>query len=164
MTFTQTEKDILTAFAAAFPLPQAANNTSAAISAWEDERRAWLRKAVETLKARVGVWGTKRADQNRPPSKDAAAKEEGGRLWAFDTCVATSDITIRLNVDAHGEDITGQVFIPVDAHDWLTGSVPEPVPGDPAPVPETPDPIEPSPVLARLEAAITAFCKSWLGV
>jgi hypothetical protein len=142
MQFTAHEQSILVAFDAAYPVPQGAGKS---VDKWEAERRYWTMTLAQTFNARAGAkWGTKRADPNRPPSKDALAFEDAGRLWGFDTCVATSDTTVKINPNAHGEDITGQVFIPVEAKDWLAGDTPPTPPVDP-PTPPVDPPTPPTP-------------------
>lgn len=136
MKFTDAEKATLIAFDAAFPI--------AAIPATpehEDDRRAWTLKLAQTFKARFASqgWGTKRASETRPPSKDSLARwvDTGisAVLYSWDTTNATT-APLSINPNAESEDITGQVFIAVEAHDWL--AVVPPQPPDPE-VPESPD-------------------------
>lgn len=60
-------------------------------------------------------------------------------------------------------ELTGSDAVPISL--WRAPVAPAtPIPVDPVPTPVDPPIVPPSPVLARLEAAITAFCRSWLGV
>lgn len=128
MKFTDTEKATLIAFDAAFPV--------AAITPDDDAtRRVWLLKLAQTFKAKFGGWGTKKNGANSPQSTDALARWIAGTLWAFDTTLGTTPL--RLNPNAEGEDITGQNFIEVEAHDWLATAPPQPP--DPEPPPTDPD-------------------------
>lgn len=106
----------------------------------EDAQRELQGQLCETIRARHGShYGWKRADAGRPPSKDALALQEDGRLYCWDCVVASGGPDPRVNVSEGMEalDITEQVFIPVNAVDHLAGSVPvDPGPTDPPP----PDP------------------------
>lgn len=75
-------------------------------------------------------FGVKRADPNRPISKDTIAQQVGSVLWAWDlfTGVGTATTAVVPNPDAM--DISGQTFVPVEAVDHLGGS-PPPIPPDP---------------------------------
>ncbi len=97
-------------------------------------------------------WVWKSADPTRPPSKDAIAKHDGGRLWAWDW----QDGTTRQPVIYPGKpadyDITGQNPIPRTCVDHLgNGEIPEPPPLPPA------DPSAHEEELAELRAEFRSF-------
>ena len=155
MRLTAAEKATLIAFDEKFPV-------AAIPVAHEDERRAWTWKLAQTFAARFTVgWGTKRADENRPLSKDSIAYVSAGRLYGFDVVLGTDPL--RLNPDCDGEDITGQVYVSVPAFDWLAETPVPPV----EPPPVTPGPTPPSELPSLLERvkAIESFLsetfKTW---
>jgi len=155
MKFTDAEKAALLAFGAAYPLPEN--------GADENARRVWTLKLAETFKAKFGKWGTKRADENRPPSKDAVAKWVGDRLYSFDTQAANETngvITLALNPNADGEDITGQVYIEVAAYDWL-GEAPPVVVPPVEPTPPEPPASDHEARLSAMEAFLSSTFKAW---
>lgn len=99
----------------------------------DDARRAFALKVAEQVAFNLGPsYGTKRADPGRPPSKDALAKQADGRLFSWD--IVNGD-TRELQLDGPAEDITGQVFIPVQPFDHLAGDN-----GDPGDENDTPPP------------------------
>lgn len=81
----------------------------------DDQRRALTKLIAETTRFRKGPdWGWKTAGTGRPPSKDAIAKKDNGRLLGWDLFNGT---TRAPNDHPESEDITGQIFIemqPVD--------------------------------------------------
>jgi len=87
----------------------------------DDARRALQKKIVETSVARHPGegWGWKRADQSRPPSKDAIAnnKIQPGHLLSWDTV----DGGTRQPVQRESETIDDQVFIEMQGVDHLGG-------------------------------------------
>lgn len=152
MRLTDPEKALLTAFAAAVPMP---------VSTDEEARRAWTMKLAQTFKARFPAagWGTKRASETRPLAKDAIARIVDGILWSFDVVLGGDVLKINPNAEAENISVSGQVFVPVDAHDWIGGP----------PEPEVPGPTEPPTIpndlaarVQALEEAMTAV-KTWLG-
>jgi hypothetical protein len=159
MKLTDAEKATLTAFAAAFPMTTVAD---------EDGRRAWTWKLAQTFAARFPAqgWGTKRASSTRPLSKDAVARIVDGIIWSWDVVTGGND-PLKLNPNADAENISasGQVFVPVDAHDWIGGTVEPPVEPE-VPGPEVPPTTPPdADLVARvkaLEEAVVAL-RRWLG-
>jgi hypothetical protein len=70
-------------------------------------------------------YGWKASSPNNPPSKDAMARQVGGKLYYVDLIDGT---TRQLaNLDGEMEDITGQYFIDVAGVNHL-GAAPVPVP------------------------------------
>jgi hypothetical protein len=122
---------------------------------WTDEnRRTWVMQVIEQVVFQFpdGGWGAKRADPGRPLSKDAIALRRDGHLWAFDL---VNGSTRRVNDNVTGEQIDGQVFVPVTGKNHLGLTAPDPTsparPENGAPVvPSTPDPVTHDP--ATLEA------------
>lgn len=105
----------------------------------DDERRAWALKAAQQLAFSVSpAYGTKRAGDGRPTTKDSVSRVINGRLCNWDL---VNGATRELQF-GNGEDITGQVFVPVTPADYLGagntgGAEPEPTPKpDPQPQPQ----------------------------
>ena len=121
----------------------------------EEARREWVYKLAQTFKARFPIaWGTKRADPTRPQSKDVICYESAGRLVGWDVVLGTEPPTLNPNADSM--DLTGQVFIPVEAHDWL--SVLPPVePEVPIPPVVVPDPSTLEARVAKIEAFLSSL-------
>ena len=114
---------LLQQFAAKFPLPQ----TPGGGEEHENKCRAWCLKLAEQVRftTRDATWGVKRAAG--PQSKDTIAKDLGnGKLIVFDLMSGAGTGAPTLNVQPHGEEVNGQIFIPVNAVDHLR--VPEPHP------------------------------------
>ena len=101
-------------------------------SANDDERRAWVLKAAEQLAFSVSPsWGTKRAGEGRPPSKDAIARMVDGALCSWDIVSGTT----RELVFGQGEVMdAAQRFIPVTPTNHLAGTTTPPPPPPPADV------------------------------
>lgn len=116
----------------------------------DEQRRQLTRKIVEqTVFSFPGQgWGWKSADPNRPPSKDAMAKQDGRRLLAFDLFDGGTRKPIP-RPDAI--DITGQHFIPVAGINHLGAVTPPPVQPPSAP------PVDVGPELKALKAEIEAL-------
>jgi len=75
-------------------------------------------------------YGAKRADANRPISKDAVAqKQPNGALFSWDMLSGAGDGSPELVQNPDSEDITGQVFVQVEGVDIIAGE------GHPAPTP-----------------------------
>jgi hypothetical protein len=131
-------KTILAAFVAAFPIPDGDRG-----EAFEETIRQWTMRFVQTVLARTAdaSWGSKRADAGRPIGKDSIARQVDGHLWGWDLLLGAGTGRPTLHPDPDGEDITGQVFEPVEARDWLASPEPQP---EPEPQPDG--------LLARLEA------------
>lgn len=107
------------------------------------QRRSLSRMMAEQTRFELGpTWGHKSASPTRPPSKDAIAAREGGRLWVWDWQNGTSR-AVQVRAGSEGEDVTGQHFIDVSpGHDHLGVRV-RPAPGPTPPPP--PVPMPPSP-------------------
>jgi hypothetical protein len=77
-------------------------------------------------------YGSKRADQNRPISKDAVAqKQPNGALFSWDMLSESGSGSPKLVPNPEHEDITGQVFVQVEGIDVISGehgSTPTPPP------------------------------------
>jgi hypothetical protein len=101
----------------------------------KEEGQAWVGKLASTFRARFPGegWGTKRASASRPLSNESIARPANGRLWGYDLIIGAGAPGQRLEPRAHAEDITDQVFVEVEARDWLGNSVPTPNPGTPPP-------------------------------
>lgn len=136
----QNHFDVVAAFAAKFGLPDNSN---------DDARREWTGRVAQTLAAKFPAegWGTKRADPGRPLSADVV-------------CTRSPFVGVDLLNGSTGQiqwggeiDLAGQVFVPVEPHDWLATATPEP--------PETPaDPLVEDSlavILARLESRLAAL-------
>jgi hypothetical protein len=95
----------------------------------------WVGRLASTFRARFPGegWGTKRASASRPLSNESIARPANGRLWGYDLIIGAGAPGQRLEPRAHAEDITDQVFVEVEARDWLGNSVPTPNPGTPPP-------------------------------
>jgi hypothetical protein len=94
----------------------------------DDDRRAWALMAAEQLAFSVSPqWGTKRSAPGYPQSKDAVARHVDGRLCSWDI-VDGSSREVRFGLV---EDITGQVFIPVQPKNHVASPTP-PAPQPPA--------------------------------
>lgn len=127
--------DTLTRYVAKFPVPHGEPGP-----AIEEQVRQWTKGAIEQVvfEHPTDGFGWKRADGGRPPSKDGMAnmKMDAGRLLNFDlvTGAGTGNGSF-VGASSNGEDITGQVFMPLDGVDHLNGDrIPVP------PVPPTPQP------------------------
>lgn len=124
----------------------------------KEEGQAWVAKLAGTFKARWPNegWGTKRASHSRPLSNESIARRAGGRLWGYDLIIGAGAPGQTLAPRAHAEDITDQVFVEVEARDWLDGSSPTPGPTpNPTPTPTPtppPSPVNLGPLLAELQA------------
>lgn len=124
----------------------------------DDQRRLLTRRIAEQVAYALGpAWGTKRADPGRPPSKDAIAylDPDTQRLYSWDwqngTTRAVNPHRTPSGDAVEMEDITGQVFIPVSATDYLQSA------GEGPGTPVEPHPAQPAPpdleaALARLTA------------
>lgn len=101
----------------------------------DDQRRAFTMKAAQQIRYELGDrYGTKRADMNRPPSKDAIAfRPTDTTLVSWDVIDGT---TREVSTGSKAEEIDGQVFIVVDPVNHLGAGVVDPVTPivDPPPV------------------------------
>jgi hypothetical protein len=105
----------------------------------DENRRAWMMQVIEQVVFQfpAGGWGAKRADPGRPLSKDAIALQAEGHLFAFDL---VNGGTMRVNDSVEGEQIDGQVFVPVQGKDHLGLHPITPAPDPSVPPPPAADP------------------------
>ena len=110
------------AFVAKVPVP--AGGPNPADSAFEDRCRAWTRSLAQQIVFSTNdrSWGCKNAGGGRPQSKDALAHQVGGNLFGYDLLFGVGTGSPSLVPSPSGEDITGQVFMPVDPVDHLGGA------------------------------------------
>ena len=138
-------QNVLRELAAAFP--------ALIRSASDDDRRRWALMAAEQMAFSVSPsWGTKKASQGRPQSKDGVAKFVGVTLCTWDVVNGNS----RELQFGRGEAVPDQVFIPVTPRNHL-GTEPAPEP-EPEPDPD---------LLARLdklEARVSALASELAAV
>lgn len=126
MQLPDSVKDIRARYVARFPIPQGAPGPEI-----EEQVRQWSIRLAEQVAYELPNqgWGTKRADPNRPISKDGLAwrddEDRGGRLWIFDMVTGAGTGNGRLVENPEAEDITGQVFVPVTPTNHL-GAAPKP--------------------------------------
>ena len=137
------------AFVARVPVP--AGGPNPADSAFEDRCRAWTRSLAEQIVFSTNdrSWGCKNAGGGRPQSKDAIAHQVGGKLFGFDLLFGVGTGSPSLVPNPSGEDITGQVFMPVDPVDHIGGGS---APGTTV----APPPDDLAARVAALEAAVKA--------
>ena len=111
-------KQIRARFITAFPVPQGAPGEE-----FEERARQWTIRFAEQVAFDLPNqgWGMKRADPNRPISKDTISKLEGGRLLIWDLLTGTGTGMPRPVENPESEDITGQVFVDVQATNHLKG-------------------------------------------
>lgn len=125
----------------------------------DDQRRALTKIMAEQIRFDLGAeWGTKRADPNRPPSKDAIAYQSPSGLVSWDW---QNGGTRAPQVPPLFHEIPDQVFIPVSGVNHLGHVVvvvpPYPVPPSPPVQPPTEcraQPVDLAPVLAELAALL----------
>lgn len=134
-------------YVAAFPVPHGEPG-----EAFEEQARRWSIRFAEQVAYDTGDgrWGMKRADPNRPISKDTIAFTDDGRLFIWDLLLGTGTGAPRLVDNPHSEELFGQVFVPVAARNHLGTASPTPVP--PAPVPVPLPPADLGPVMTMLAA------------
>lgn len=131
-------------YVARFPVPQIAPGESQEV--FEDRCRAWVRALAEQVYFDTGnpFWGVKNAGGGRPQSKDAIAFN-GPRLISWDQLLGVGTGRPTLIAEPAGEDITGQVFVPVSPVNHLGTARP---PKDDTPPPPV---VNLAAVLARLD-------------
>lgn len=119
-------KAIRTRYIAMFGLPHGTPETIDEIA------RQWSIQFAEQVRfeTKDAQWGMKRADPGRPIGKDTIAHFDGLKLLIWDLFTGTGTGSPSLNVDPESEDVTGQVFVPVQAVDHL-GPAPTPTPPPP---------------------------------
>jgi hypothetical protein len=126
--FPANVKAVRDAFVAKVPVPSGGPNP--ADDAFEDRCRAWTRGLAQQIVFSTGdrSWGCKNAGGGRPQSKDAIAHQVGATLFGFDLLLGVGTGSPALVPSPSGEDITGQVFIPVEPVDRIGGPPPVPPP------------------------------------
>lgn len=131
MKLPDSVKAIRSRYVAAFPIP-----TGAPGEQHEENVRQWSIRFAEQVAFEQGPqWGMKRADPNRPISKDTIALNDG-RLLIWDLLLGTGTGNPRLLDDPDSEELVGQVFVVVQPKNHLgTPQQPPPVPPTPPPAP-----------------------------
>lgn len=114
-------KLVIQAYAARFPVPSQGQPVSG---------QDWTHRLAEQLAYSFPGkgYGHKSAGPGRPHSGDAIAQVVDGRLFCWDLVIGMGTGSGQLNVNASGEDITGQVFEAVTPVNHLGASVPQPPP------------------------------------
>lgn len=135
-------KSIRTRYIQRFPVPQGEPG-----EAFEERARQWSIAFAEQVAFEQGaLWGMKRADPNRPISKDTIALyADDGIIRIWDLLIGTGTGRPRLAEDPDAQDLRDQVFVPVTPTNHLAADAP--VPQDP-PRPDAP----PAADTARMEA------------
>jgi hypothetical protein len=110
MQLPDTVKQVRARYLAAFPVPQ-----GAAGEQFEERARQWSIHFAEQVAFELPNqgWGMKRADPNRPISKDTIARQVDGRLLIWDLLTGTGTGSPTPVDNPESQDITGQVFVPV---------------------------------------------------
>jgi len=121
-------KAIRDRFVEQFPVPSGGPNP--ADDAFEDLCRMWTKRLAEQVVFSTNdpTWGVKNAGGGRPQSKDALARNLAPKLYTFDLLTGVGTGSPRLVTDPQGEDITGQVFMPVSPVNHLGAPTPQPKP------------------------------------
>lgn len=140
-------KAIRARYVAAYPVPQGEPG-----EAFEERARQWSIAFAKQVAFEQGpLWGMKRADPNRPISKDTLSLYgEDGAIIIWDLLMGTGTGKPRLVDDPQGEEIRGQVFVPVTPTNHLGAVVPPVKPG-PQPLP----PADLGPVVSQLSAILS---------
>ncbi len=109
----------------------------------DDERRQFALIVAEQFAFSFPAdgWGTKRAGDGRPQTKDVVARQRNGMLEGFDL---VNGSTRAIVCDSYVA-LPGQIFIPVTPRDHLASAAPPPTPP-----PSTPPPAPP-PECAQLQ-------------
>jgi len=82
--------------------------------AFEETARQWSIRFAEQVAFELGpMWGMKRADPNRPISKDTLSFYADDTIRIWDLLTGTGTGSPRLVENPESEDITGQVFVRV---------------------------------------------------
>lgn len=143
MQLPDSVKAIRARYVAQYPVPQGQPG-----EAFEERARQWSIAFAEQVAFEQGpLWGMKRADPNRPISKDTITfyADDDGVLRIWDLLTGTGTGSPRLVENPESEDITGQVFVRVTPTNHL-GTVITPIP---PPLPPLP-PADLGPVLAAM--------------
>mgnify|MGYP003393047877 CR=1 FL=1 len=122
-------QDTVRRFAERFPVPHGQPGPE-----HEDRVRTWMVWLVQQVVHDFpnGGWGSKRASLGRPLSKDAIARVQfqPSRLMSWDLLVGAGTGAPQIATDPLGEDVTGQIFEPVQPVNHLGGVKPDPVSPD----------------------------------
>lgn len=149
-------KSIRDRYVAKFPVPQGAPSEE-----FEESARWWTIGLVEQVAFELPGhgWGVKRADPNRPISKDTISQDlGGGRIRIWDLMTGTGTGRPRLAADPDSEDVAGQFFETrpefFSPKDRL-GSAP-PKPADPGPTQPPPPAVDAAALAAAVASALDA--------
>lgn len=119
----------------------------------DDERRAYAQKLAEQVCFELGPqWGMKRADKNRPLSKDTLAFNGLDQLHGWDMVNGTSRTINQFPEEVPPHEMVEQVFVPVSPVNHL-GAPQSPQAPEPQPQPE-PAP-QPAPQPASCQCQFT---------
>lgn len=123
MAWTQTHQALLDDYAALFGLPALDSETA----------RAWTRALAEQFKFAFPKegWGHKQADPGRPPSTDCIATQSP--FTGYDVIISQGSSAQALAHMPEPINLTGQVFIPVEATDHMSAGVAAAEPAYPYP-------------------------------
>lgn len=142
MQLPEAVKAIRARYIKQYPVPQGAPGED-----FEERARQWSIAFAEQVAFEQGpMWGMKRADPNRPISKDTISYylDDGGvRIWDLLSGTGTGRPT--LNLDPESQDLPGQFFVRVTPTNHL-GVVQPPV----QPTPTLP-PADLGPVMTKLD-------------
>lgn len=146
-------KSIRTRYLQRFPVPQGEPG-----EAFEERARQWSIAFAEQVAFEQGaLWGMKRADPNRPISKDTIAfYADDGIIRIWDLLIGTGTGRPRLAEDPDAQDLRDQVFVRVTPTNHLGADTP--APQDP-PRPEKPTAADAAcaPRMATLEQRMIAL-------
>jgi hypothetical protein len=114
MAWTAAHQTLLETYADTFGLP-ALDGESA---------RTWTRELAEQFKFSFPKegWGTKQADPGRPPSTDCICTQKP--FTGYDVIISQGSPSQALAHNPEPINLTGQIYIPVEATDHLTESAP----------------------------------------
>jgi len=101
----------------------------------EDQARQWTLGLISQIVFEHGqTYGSKRADPNRPISKDGLAQQNGAQLLCWDMLSGAGTGSPTVNQNPDSQDITGQIWEHVEGRDIIGGA---PDPDEPDPPPST---------------------------
>jgi hypothetical protein len=114
MPWTQTHQSLLETYAATFGLP-ALDSTAARTWTWN------LAEQFDYSFPNEG-WGTKQADPGRPQSTDCICTENP--FIGYDVIISQGAPDQHLAHMPDGIELTGQIYLPVNPVDHLSGDIP----------------------------------------